>query len=253
MNIVVIGGTGLIGSKTVALLKTRGHSVVVASPATGVNAFTGEGLDAALEGAEVVLDLANSPSFEDDAAMAFFKAAGANLLRAEQAAGVRHHVALSVVGTNNLQDSGYFRAKQAQEDLIKAGSIPFTIIQSTQFFEFLGSIAGSAFDGEAVRLSNALVQPITSQDVATAVARVALAAPTNGTVEIAGPQQFGLCELVERYLGCMGDVRPVICDPHAPYFGVVLSEHSLVPGTGASLGQTTFEKWLGQSVLAKSA
>ncbi|OSQ36438.1 SDR family oxidoreductase [Thalassospira mesophila] len=253
MKIVVIGGTGLIGLKTVALLKTQGHNVVAASPATGINAVTGEGLDAALKGAEVVLDLANSPSFEDDAVMAFFKTAGTNLLYAEQAAGVRHHVALSVVGTKNLQDSGYFRAKQAQEDLIKAGNIPFTIIQSTQFFEFLGSIAGSAFDGEAVRLSNARVQPITSQDVAAAVARVALAAPTNGTVEIAGPQQFGLCDLVERYLAHTGDVRPVICDAHARYFGVVLSEYSLVPGTGASLGPTTFEKWLGQSVLAKSA
>jgi uncharacterized protein YbjT (DUF2867 family) len=253
MKIVVIGGTGLIGSKTVALLKIQGHQVVAASPATGVNTLTGEGLQAALEGADTVVDLANSPSFEDDAVMEFFTRAGENLQRAEQAAGVRHHVALSVVGTQNLLDSGYFRAKQAQEDLIKAGTIPFTIIQSTQFFEFLGSIASSAFDGAAVRLSNAQIQPITSQDVANSVATVALAAPTNSTLEIAGPQKFEMYNLVERYLACMGDPRPVMCDPQAPYFGVVLDEHALVPGGGASLGQTTFETWLGLSVSAKFA
>ncbi|MGL4284782.1 MAG: SDR family oxidoreductase [Phreatobacter sp.] len=247
MKVVVIGGTGLIGTKVVAILRQGGHEAVPASPATGVDTVTGEGLAAALAGATVVVDVANSPSFEAEAALAFFETAGRNLLAAEQAAGVRHHVALSVVGTERLLESGYFRAKQAQEQLIKASPIPYTIVHATQFFEFLGGIADFSADGEVLRVSTAPFQPMASDDVAAAVADVALAAPANDTIEIAGPERFGLADLVQRFLSARHDARPVIADPHARYFGVRIDDRSLLPGAHPRLGPTRFETWLGQS------
>lgn len=247
MKVVVIGGTGLIGTKVVAILRQRGHEVVPASPATGVNTITGEGLAAALAGATVVVDVANSPSFEAEAALTFFETAGRNLLAAEQAAGVTHHVALSVVGTDRLLESGYFRAKQAQERLIKASPIPYTIVHATQFFEFLGGIADFSADGDVLRVSTASFQPMASDDVAAAVADVALGVPANDTVEIAGPERFGLAELVQRYLSARHDTRPVIADPHTRYFGVRIDDCSLLPGEHARLGPTRFETWLSQS------
>ena len=249
MKIVVIGGTGLIGSKTVAALSARGHEAVAAAPSTGVDTITGAGLDAVLEGASVVIDLANSPSFEDAAAMEFFQTAGRNLLTAEKKAGVRHHVALSVVGTAKLQASGYFRAKQAQEDLILASGIPFTIIHSTQFFEFMGAIANGATQGSEVRLSSALIQPIISDDVAVAVAEIALDAPVNGLVEIAGPECAPLGQMVARFLAAANDPRVVVADETATYFGVVLEQESLVPGGAARLAPTTFETFLARGEL----
>jgi uncharacterized protein YbjT (DUF2867 family) len=246
MKIVIIGGTGLIGSKTVKLLRDQGHDVLAASPNTGVDTITGKGLAEALAGAQVVLDLANSPSFEDQAVLAFFETSGRNLLRAEAEAGVRHHVALSVVGTERLQGSGYFRGKAAQERLIKAGPIPYTIVHSTQFFEFMGGIAHSAAQGQTIRLSPAAMQPIASDDVAAAMARAALAAPVNGTIEIAGPDRVGMAAIVQRYLRGVNDPREVVVDPHAPYFGVELTEESLVPGAQAWLGAVRFETWLAQ-------
>lgn len=244
MKIVVIGGTGLIGSKLVYNLRERGHEVVAASPSKGVNALTGEGLTEALAGAQVVVDVANSPSFEDAAVLAFFETSGRNLLAAEAAAGVRHHVALSVVGTDRLLASGYFRAKMAQENLIKASKIPYTIVRATQFFEFVGAIAQSGADGQALRLSTALMQPIVSDDVAAALTDVALAKPANGTIEVAGPEPIRMDELVRRYLAAQGDTREVIADPRAGYFGTPVDDRSLTPGEHAHLGATRFADWL---------
>jgi uncharacterized protein YbjT (DUF2867 family) len=247
MKIVVIGGTGLIGSKTVERLRKKGHDVVAASPNTGINTITGEGLAEALAGAEVVIDLANSPSFEDQAVLDFFETSGKNLVGAEVAAGVKHHIALSVVGTERLQESGYFRGKLAQEKIIKASFIPYTIVHSTQFMEFLGGIAHSATAGEAVKLSPASVQPISSEDVADVMAEVALAAPVNGTIEIAGPERFRLSDLVGRYLKLTNDPRSVEADPRARYFGAILSDGSLVSDENPRLGKVTFEQWFSQS------
>ena len=247
MKIVVIGGSGLIGTKLVNQLRERGHEVVAASPASGVNTITGEGLAEALAGAQVVVDVANSPSFEDKAVLAFFETSGRNLLAAEAAAGVGHHVALSVVGTDRLLQSGYFRAKMAQEDLIKASNLPYTILRSTQVFNFIGSIAQSATVGQTVRLSPALLQPVVSDDVAAALADVTLGAPVNGTIELAGPEQFRLDELVRRFLSANQDPREVVTDVHARYFGAELNDHSLVPGDNPRLAPTRFEDWLSRS------
>src|SRR5256714_2051436 len=245
MKIVVIGGTGLIGSKTVAILRQRGHDVVVASPNSGVNTITGEGLKEAVAGAQVVIDLANSPSFEDKAVLEFFETSGRNLLAAETAAGVRHHVALSIVGTDR-SDNGYFRAKVAQEKLIGASGIPYTIIRSTQFLEFLRGIAAESTDGNTVRLSPGLFQPIAADDVAAIVAEVALAAPRSGIVEIAGPERAPFNEIVARYLKAVGDPRQVVSDPEARYFGGRVEERSLVPLGEARLGRIGFDEWLRQ-------
>jgi uncharacterized protein YbjT (DUF2867 family) len=247
MKIVIIGGTGLIGSKTVSILRQGGHEVLPASPKSGVNTITGEGLKGALAGAEVVIDLANSPSFEDKAVLEFFQTSGRNLLPAEAAAGVRHHVALSIVGTDRAPDNGYFRAKVAQEKLIEASSIPYTIIRSTQFLEFLGGIADSATNGKIVRISPGLFQPIAADDVATIVAEVALAAPRNGIVEIAGPERAPFNEIVARYLKAVGDPRQVVSDPEARYFGGRVEEQSLVPLGQARLGRIGLDEWLRRS------
>jgi uncharacterized protein YbjT (DUF2867 family) len=247
VKIVVIGGTGLIGSKAVAILRQGGHEVVAASPKSGINSVTGEGLEAALAGAQVVIDLANSPSFEDKAVLEFFETAGRNLHAAEAAAGVGHHVALSIVGTDRTPENGYFRAKVAQEKLIEASGIPYTIIRSTQFLEFLGGIAASSVDGNVVRLSPGLFQPIASDDVAAIVADVALAAPRNGIVEIAGPERAPFNEIIARYLKAIGDPREVVCDPEARYFGGLVEEHSLVPLGEARLGRIGFDEWLRRS------
>src|SRR6201987_1597690 len=246
MKIVVIGGTGLIGSKTVALLRQGGHEVVAASPNTGVNTITGEGLKKALDGAEVVVDVANAPVWEDKAVLEFFETSGRNLLAAEAAAGVRHHVALSIVGTDR-RDNGYFRAKVAQEKLIAASGIPYTIIRSTQFMEFLGGIAASSADGNVVRLSPGLFQPIASDDVAANVAEVALAAPPNGIGEIAGPERAPFNEIVARYLKALGDPREVVSDPEARYWGGKVEENSLVPLGEARLGRISLDEWLRRS------
>jgi uncharacterized protein YbjT (DUF2867 family) len=246
MKIVVIGGTGLIGSKTVAILRQRGHEVVAASPNTGVNTITGEGLKQAMAGTQVVIDLANSPSFEDKAVLQFFETSGRNLLAAEATAGVRHHVALSIVGTDR-PDNGYFRAKAAQEKLIKASGIPYTIIRSTQFMEFLRGIADSGTDGNIVRIAPGLFQPIAADDVAANVADVALAPPRNGIVEIAGPERAPFNEFVARYLQAVGDPREVVRDPEARYFGGRVEEHSLVPLGEARLGRISFDEWLRRS------
>jgi uncharacterized protein YbjT (DUF2867 family) len=247
MKIVVIGGTGLIGSKTVARLRNKGHEVLAASPNSGVNTITGEGLTEALAGAEVVIDLANSPSFEEKAVREFFETAGHNLLTAEAKAGVKHHIALSVVGTERLSENGYFRAKLVQEILIKASPIPYTIVHSTQFLEFLKAIADSGTVGTVTRLSPAYVQPIAADDVADAMADVALAKPLNGMMEIAGPERVRLNEIVARYLKETNDPRTVEADIHAPYFGAELNDQSLVPGEGARIGKIGFKDWLRQS------
>src|SRR5947199_8510660 len=244
MKIAVIGGSGLIGKKLVKNLRHQGHEVVAASPSSGVNAVTGEGLAQALAGAQVVVDVANSPSFEDKAVLAFFETSGRNLLAAETAAGVGHHVALSVVGTDRLLASGYFRAKMAQENLIKASPVPYTIVRATQFFEFVGGIAQSATDGQTVRLSPALVQPIVSDDVAAALVQVVVDAPLNGTVELAGPEPIRLDELVRQLLNATGDARTVITDPKALYYGIAVNDQSLTPGDHARLGPTRFADWL---------
>jgi uncharacterized protein YbjT (DUF2867 family) len=244
MKIVVIGGTGLIGSKVVEKLTQKGHHAIAAAPNTGVNTITGEGLADALAGAQVVVDVANSPSFEDQAAMDFFQTAGKNLTAAELAAGIKHHVALSVVGTERLQDSGYFRAKLAQETLIKSSPIPYTIVRATQFFEFLRGIAQSAAEGETVHLSHSLFQPMAAEDVATAVAQAALADPVNGTIEIAGPDAFYVDEIVSKVLENDKSRRKVVADPEALYFGVKLSDQSLVPGPNPHLGSIRFDWWL---------
>jgi uncharacterized protein YbjT (DUF2867 family) len=251
MKIVVIGGTGLIGTKLVNKLRQSGHEVVAASPASGVNTITGEGLAEALAGAQVVVDVANSPSFEDKAVLEFFETSGRNLLAAEAAAGVGHHVALSVVGTDRLQENGYFRGKMAQENLIKASKIPYTIVRSTQFFEFVSGIAQSGTVGQTVHLSPALVQPIVSDDVAAAMADVTLGAPVNGTIEIAGPERVSLAELVQRFLSANQDPREVVTDVHARYFGVELNDQSLTPGDNPRIGSTRFEDWLSHSIPQK--
>ena len=244
MKIVVIGGNGLIGSKLIALLQQRGHEAIAASPSTGVNTLTGEGLAAALAGAQVVVDVANSPSFEDAAAMHFFETSGRNLLAAEAAAGVQHHVALSVVGTERLQGSGYFRAKLVQERLIEASKIPYTIVRATQFMEFLAAIALSGTEGQTVRLPSAHLQPIAAQDVALAMADAALGAPVNSMVEVGGPERAGMAAMVERYLRASGDARIVVADAQAPYFGVAIDDASLTTRTDARLGATTLDAWL---------
>ncbi|MDK1373758.1 MULTISPECIES: SDR family oxidoreductase [unclassified Sinorhizobium] len=243
MKIVIIGGTGLIGSKTADRLRKRGHEVIAAAPNTGVNTITGEGLAGALKNAEVVLDLANSPSFEDKAVLEFFETSGRNLLAAEQVAGVKHHIALSVVGTERLQESGYFRAKLAQENLIRASGIPYTIVHSTQFMEFVNGIAQSGTVGDTVHLSPAAIQPIASDDVADAMTDVALGQPQNGIVEIAGPERVKLSDLIGRYLKNMNDPRKVVADPEARYFGARIDDNSLVSNKSPRLGRITFEQW----------
>src|SRR5215207_8474789 len=247
MKIVIIGGTGLIGSKTVAILRQGGHEVVAASPKSGINTITGEGLSQAMAGAQVVIDLANSPSFEDKAVLEFFETSGRNLLAAEAAAGVRHHVALSIVGTDRTPDNGYFRAKVAQEKLIEASGIPYTIIRSTQFMEFLRAIADSSADGNRISLSPGLFQPIAADDVAVIVADVALATPRNGIVEIAGPEQGPFNQIVARYLKAVGDPREVVRDPEARYWGGRVEERSLVPLGEARLGRIGLDEWLRRS------
>jgi uncharacterized protein YbjT (DUF2867 family) len=245
MKIVVMGGTGLIGSKLVVKLRDEGHDAIAAG-FPQINTLTGEGLAQAVSGADVVVDVTNSPSFEDAPALNFFTTSTRNLLAAEAAEGVRHHVALSVVGTERLLDSGYFRAKIAQEGLIKAGPIPYSIVHATQFFEFVKSIADAATTGNVVRLSPALIQPMAADDVASAVARVAVGGPVNGIVEVAGPDQFTLDGLIRLGLKAKGDPREVISDPEARYFGVKLDERTLLPGAGATIGATHFEDWLTQ-------
>jgi uncharacterized protein YbjT (DUF2867 family) len=250
MKIVVVGGSGLIGSKLVRKLLENGHQVVPASPDTGVNTLTGEGLTEALANSAVVVDVSNSPSFEDAAVLKFFKTSTGNLLDAEAVAGVGHHVALSVVGTERLSESGYFRAKIAQEKLIRRSSIPYSIVHATQFFEFIERIADAATDGNTVRLAPVLIQPMAAEDVASAVGRVAVGSPVNGIVEVAGPQQFRLDELIRRILRDSGDPREVVTDPHARYFGAELGERTLVPGE-ARLAETRLDDWLRQSVVSK--
>jgi uncharacterized protein YbjT (DUF2867 family)/nitrite reductase/ring-hydroxylating ferredoxin subunit len=247
MKIVVIGGSGLIGSKVVTMLGEHGHQAVPASPNSGVNTLTGEGLAEVLEGASVVVDVSNSPSFEDAAVLEFFKTSTSNLLTYEATAGVGHHMALSIVGTDRLPDSGYMRAKVAQEKLIKESSIPYSIVRATQFFEFVNRIADSATDGNTVRLPPVRFQPMAADDVASAVARVAMGSPLNGIVEIAGPEQFRFDEVIRKGLSARKDPREVIADPHARYFGTELSERSLVPDGDAQLGETRFEDWLSRS------
>jgi len=259
MKIVVIGGTGLIGSKVVSIFRERGHEVVSASPSSGVNTLTGEGLAEALTGAQVVVDVANSPSFEDKPAMDFFEKSGRNLLGAEKTAGVKHHVALSVVGTDRLTGSGagslsgYFRAKMAQENLIKASGIPFTIVHATQFFEFAKNIAQSGTDGSTVRLSSVLMQPMAAEEVSAAVADVALGQPVNGMIEVAGPDQIRQDELVRQYLSATGDPRQVVTDNKPLYYGIDVNDQSLVPGDGARLGKTHYKDWLKRSSAQKPA
>lgn len=250
MKIVIIGGTGLIGSKLVRKLKEHGHQAVPASPDSGVNTLTGEGLAEALAGADVVIDVSNSPSFEDAAVLKFFETSTGNLLAAEAAAGVRHHVALSVVGTDRLSESGYFRAKIAQEKLITSSPIPYSIVHATQFFDFIKSIADAATKGNTVRLAPVLIQPVAAEDVAKAVGRVSVGAPLNGTVEVAGPEQFRLDELIRRGLKERGDPREVVADPEARYFGAILGERTLLPGDNAKIAETRFEDWLAQSLVS---
>jgi len=247
MKIVVIGGTGLIGSKVVAKLAALGHEAIPASPNSGVNTLTGEGVAEVLKGAQVVVDVSNSPSFEDTAVLNFFQTSTRNLLSNEAAAGVGHHVALSIVGTERLPDSGYMRAKVAQEKLIKEGSIPYSIIHATQFFEFVKRIADEATTGNSVHLPPVLFQPMAAEDVANAVCTVAAGTPLKGTVEIAGPEQFRFDELIRKQLNALNDSREVIADPHARYFGTELGENSLVPIGDAQLGEIRFEDWLDQS------
>jgi uncharacterized protein YbjT (DUF2867 family) len=244
MKIVVIGGTGLIGSKLVKNLQQQGREVVAASPSSGVNTITGEGLAKAISGAEVVVDVTNAPSWEDKAVLEFFETSGRNLLAAEKAAGVKHHVALSVVGTDRLLASGYFRAKMAQEKLIEASQIPYTIVRATQFFEFAGGIAQNAAEGTTVRLPSALMQPIAADDVAAALADIVLGEAINGMVEIAGPDQIRQDELIRQYLRATNDAWKVVTDVHARYYGLEVNDQSLVPGDNARLGPTHFAAWL---------
>ena len=251
MKLTIIGGTGLIGSKLVASLKKHGHEAEPAAPNTGVNTLTGEGLAKALQSASVVVDVSNSPSFEERAVMEFFTTSTRNLLKYAAAAGVRHYVALSVVGTERVLDSPYLRAKNAQETLIKDGGIPYSIVHATQFFEFLERIADSATDGNTVRLPPALIQPMAADDVAKAVVSVAVGAPLNGTVEVAGPQQFRFDELIRQALAAHNDPREVVVDPHAQYYGAELRERSLIPADDARLGEIRFREWLNQPVLKR--
>ena len=244
MKIVVIGGSGLVGSKVVGKLRARGQEVVSASLKEGVNILTGEGLAEALAGAEVVVDVANSPSFEDKAALEFFETAGKNIRAAEVVAGVKHHVALSVVGTDRLQAGGYFRAKMAQEALITGSTVPYTIVHATQFFEFMGAIAQTGGSGQTLTLTTAALQPIASDDVAEAMADAALDVPRNGTIEIGGPERAPVSDFVRRYLRASGDGREVVDDPRGPYYGIPVDDRSLVPGEGARIGATRFEDWL---------
>jgi uncharacterized protein YbjT (DUF2867 family) len=253
MKIVVIGGTGLIGSKLVKKLRDSGHEAVAASPNSGVNSVTGEGLPEALKGASVVVDVSNSPDWEDSAVLKFFETSTRNLLSYEAAAGVGRHVALSVVGTQQLGESGYFRAKIVQEKLIKESSVPYTIVQATQFFEFLKGLADISMIGDKVHLPPALFQPMAADDVATALARIAVASPVNGTIEIGGPQPFRMDELVRRRLASLKDPREVVADPDARYSGARISERTLVPGNKARLGETSFETWLKQAAVANAA
>ncbi|MEV5685009.1 SDR family oxidoreductase [Streptomyces sp. NPDC052164] len=246
MKVVVIGGTGLIGSKLVAKLEGHGHEAVPAAPSTGVNTLTCEGLAEVLKGAQVVVDVSNSPSFEDDAVMEFFRTSTTNLQKAEADAGVVHHVALSVVGTEHLRESGYFRAKQAQEDLIKASGIPYSIVHATQFFEFMQGIAAEATDGDTVRLAPVRIRPVHSDDVAVTVGRTAVGSPVNGLVEVAGPDTFQLDELIRKSLAAKNDPRTVVTDPHATYFGARLRETTLLPGPDAHIADTRFTDWLAQ-------
>ncbi|SED44637.1 SDR family oxidoreductase [Streptomyces melanosporofaciens] len=246
MKIVVIGGTGLIGSKLVGKLNAHGHEAVAAAPNTGVNTLTGEGLAEVLEGASVVVDVSNSPSFEDEAVMDFFRTSTTNLLEAEAQAGVAHHVVLSVVGTDRLQDSGYFRAKQVQEDLIKASGIPYSIVHATQFFEFMNRLTDAATEGDTVHLAHVKIRPIYSDDLATAVDRAALGTPTNDVVEVAGPDEFELDQLIRDMLAAKNDPRQVVADPGAKYFDVELQETSLLPGPDAEITETKFNDWLVQ-------
>jgi uncharacterized protein YbjT (DUF2867 family) len=248
MKIVVIGGSGLIGSKLVDKLRKSGHEVIAASPSSGINSITGEGLAEALKGASVVVDVTNSPSWEDSAVLNFFETSTRNVLSGEAAAGVKHHVALSVVGTERLQESGFFRAKLAQENLIKSSSIPYSIIRATQFFEFVKAIGDFATEGDKVRLPSVFIQPMAADDVATAVGTIATGAPVNGTVEIGGPEKFRLDELVRLSLAARQDPHEVITDPNAGYYGVKVSENTLVPGDKAQLGEMRFESWLKKSV-----
>ena len=247
MKIVVIGGTGLIGSKLVKNLGEHGHEAVAAAPSSGVNSITGEGLAGALKGASVVVDVTNSPSWEDAAVLKFFETSTRNLLAYEAAAAVGHHVALSVVGTERLLESGFFRAKITQENLIKASSIPFSIVRATQFFEFVEKIADLSTEGNKVRLPPALFQPMAADDVASALAGIVMSSPVNGTVEIGGPEQFRLEELIRRDLAARKDPREVISDPRGRYYGIAVSERTLVPNDDARLGETRFEDWLNQS------
>jgi uncharacterized protein YbjT (DUF2867 family) len=243
MKIVVIGGAGLIGSRLVTKLQARGHDVLAASPGTGVNSVTGEGLREAVSGAQVVVDVSNAPDWDDDAVMHFFQTSSRNLLAAEAAAGVGHHVALSVVGTDRLTESGYFRAKLVQEELIESSSIPYSIVHATQFFEFMDGIADSATDSNTVRLPPALIQPMAADDVASGLARVASGSPVNGIVEIAGPEEFRLDELIRGVLKARNDPREVITDPEARYFGIAPSGRTLLPGDGAWIGGVRFDDW----------
>ena len=251
IKIVVVGGSGLIGKKLVKDLRQRGHEVVPASPSSGVNTVTGEGLSEALEGAKVVVDVANAPSWEDKAVLEFFETSGRNVHAAEAAAGVNHHVALSVVGTDRLLASGYFRAKIAQEKLIKASKIPYTIVRSTQFFEFVRFIAENAAEGASVRVPSVLMQPIVSDDVAAALADIALGEPMNDMIEIAGPEKIRQDEMVRQFLSVTGDTRKVIIDPNARYYGLEVDDQSLVPGPNSRLGSTHFAEWLRDSVSRK--
>ncbi|HET8984326.1 MAG TPA: SDR family oxidoreductase [Trueperaceae bacterium] len=248
MNIVIIGGTGLIGSKLVSKLTERGHQAIAASPDTGVNTLTGAGLAEVLDGADVVVDVSNSPSFEDVAAMEFFTTSTGNLLAAEDSFGVRHHVALSVVGTERLQESGYFRAKLAQERLIRESGIPYTVVRATQFYEFLGRITDAATVAGTVRLQPVYIQPMAADEVAQGVGRAAVGTPVNGIVEIAGPQRYRLDELVRGALGKKGDLREVVTDSQAPYFGVIaMHEDTLLPGADATITETRLEEWVARA------
>ena len=251
MKLVIIGGTGLIGSKLVTSLREQGHEAVAASPDTGVNTLTGEGLAEVLQGASVVVDVSNSPSFEDRAVMEFFTTSTRNLLEYAAAAGLRHYVALSVVGTERIPDSPYLRAKNAQETLIKGAAIPYSIVHATQFFEFITRIADDATDGTTVRLPPVLIQPMAADDVAKAVGRISVGAPLNGTVDVAGPQQFRFDELIRQGLGARNDPREVIVDPHARYFGAELDERSLIPAGDARLGDIRFQEWLNRPALGR--
>src|SRR5262250_2033408 len=251
MTLVIIGGTGLVGSKVVTKRRDHGHEAVPASPDTGVNTLTGDGLAEVLQGASVVVDVSNSPSFEEKAVMDFFTTGTRNLLKYAAAAGVTHYVALSVVGTERIPDSPYLRAKNAQETLIKSGGIPYSIVHATQFFEFVARIADDATDGKTVRLPPVLIQPMAAEDVAKAVGTVAVGAPVNGTVEVAGPQQFRFDELIRQGLAARKDPREVVADPHARYFGAELDERSLVPWGEARLGDIRFDEWLGQPALQR--